>query len=159
MAYSPGTRLPFFSSPLKSISSYQSGGLTRTFAQPVVLGVAEGESAASADNVRTIKRSAFQVAGYRLSPAASAAGKLINVSTRAFVGSGFQTLTGGFVVTGPGTKRVLVRAPGPSIGAAPFNVPGALTDLPAERRKSLKASGRNSQVLSFTLSRLNDSVR
>ncbi len=128
MAYSPGTRLPFFSSPLKSISSYQSGGLTRTFAQPVVLGVAEGESAASADNVRTIKRSAFQVAGYRLSPAASAAGKLINVSTRAFVGSGFQTLTGGFVVTGPGTKRVLVRAPGPSIGAAPFNVPGALTD-------------------------------
>jgi len=38
-------------------------------------------------------------------------------------------------------------------------VPGALTDLPAERRKSLKASGRNSQVLSFTLSRLNDSVR
>jgi len=38
-------------------------------------------------------------------------------------------------------------------------VPGALTDLPAERRKSLKASGRNSQVLSFTLSRLSDSVR
>ena len=38
-------------------------------------------------------------------------------------------------------------------------MPGALTDLPAERRKSLKASGRNSQVLSFTLSRLNESVR
>ena len=38
-------------------------------------------------------------------------------------------------------------------------VPGALTDLPAERRKALKASGRNSQVLSFSLSRLSDSVR
>jgi hypothetical protein len=38
-------------------------------------------------------------------------------------------------------------------------VPGALTDLPAERRKSLKASGRNSQVLAFPLSRLSDSVR
>ncbi len=38
-------------------------------------------------------------------------------------------------------------------------VPGALTDLPAERRKALKESGRNSQVLSFALSRLSDSVR
>ena len=38
-------------------------------------------------------------------------------------------------------------------------VPVTLTDLPAERRKSLKASGRNSQVLSFSLSRLSDSVR
>jgi amino-acid N-acetyltransferase len=38
-------------------------------------------------------------------------------------------------------------------------VPGALTDLPAERRKALKASGRNSQVLAFPLSRLSDSVR
>jgi hypothetical protein len=34
-----------------------------------------------------------------------------------------------------------------------------LTDLPAERRKALKESGRNSQVLSFSLSRLSDSLR
>ena len=38
-------------------------------------------------------------------------------------------------------------------------VPGTPADLPAERRKSLKASGRNSQVLTFRLSRLSDSVR
>ena len=38
-------------------------------------------------------------------------------------------------------------------------VAGTLTDLPAERRKALKASGRNSQVLTFPLRRLSDSVR
>jgi amino-acid N-acetyltransferase len=38
-------------------------------------------------------------------------------------------------------------------------VPGTQADLSAERRKSLKASGRNSQVLAFPLSRLSDSVR
>ena len=32
-------------------------------------------------------------------------------------------------------------------------------DLPAERRQELKKSGRNSQVLAFSLSRLSDSVR
>ena len=128
MAYSPGTRVPYFSSPSTTISNYLLGGRTQTFAQPVVLGVAEGEGVESADNVRTIERTAFQVAGYRLSPNASVAGKLTNVSTRAFVGSGFQTLTGGFVVSGPGMKRVLIRAPGPAIGADPFNVPGALVD-------------------------------
>ena len=128
MAYTPGTRIPYFSSPNTKITTYNSSGVVRTFAQPVVFGMADGPGVASADNVRTIERTAFQVAGYRLSPTASNAGKLTNVSTRAFVGSGYQTLTGGFVVQGPGSKRVLVRAPGPSIGAAPFNVPGALTD-------------------------------
>ena len=34
-----------------------------------------------------------------------------------------------------------------------------VADLPAERRKELKASGRNSQVLTFSLNRLTDSVR
>ena len=38
-------------------------------------------------------------------------------------------------------------------------VPGTLTDRPAERRNALKESGRNSQVLSFSLSRLSDSLR
>jgi amino-acid N-acetyltransferase len=38
-------------------------------------------------------------------------------------------------------------------------VPAAASDLPAERRKALQASGRNSQVLAFALRRLSDSVR
>ena len=64
----------------------------------------------------------------RVAPTRSFAGRLINVSTRAYVGSGYQTLTGGFVVTGEAAKTVLLRAPGPTIGLPPFNVPGALVD-------------------------------
>lgn len=128
MAYSPGTRVPYFSDPTNEITAFNLGGVIRTFAAPVKLGVAEEEGVESADNVRTIARTAFQVSAYRLSANPSVAGKLTNVSTRALVGSGYQTLTGGFVVAGPGSKRVLIRAPGPSIGVAPFNVPGALVD-------------------------------
>ncbi|WP_221032956.1 matrixin family metalloprotease [Actomonas aquatica] len=50
--------------------------------------------------------------------------RLSNLSTRAFAGTGSQTLTVGFVVGGTGSKRVLVRAVGPTLGAAPYNVAG-----------------------------------
>ncbi|MCF3648921.1 M12 family metallo-peptidase [Synoicihabitans lomoniglobus] len=128
MAYAPGTRLRYYSSPDTSISSYVSGSQTVTFPNPVTFGVAEADGVDAADNTRTIERTAFQVAGYRLSPDRSGAGRLVNVSTRAFVGTGYQTLTGGFVVTGTDARRVLIRAPGPTIGAAPFSVPNALAD-------------------------------
>lgn len=52
--------------------------------------------------------------------------RLINVSTRAFVGTGDQQLIGGFVVAGVGKKRVLVRGVGPRLGD--LGVAGALTD-------------------------------
>ena len=128
MAYSPGTRLRYFSSPDRQVTSYTSGSQTITYAAPVTLGQAVAPGVAGADNASVIRRAAFQVSGYRLASERSFAGRLVNVSTRAYVGTGYKTLTGGFVVAGPGTKRVLLRAPGPSIGAAPYNVPGALTD-------------------------------
>ncbi len=115
MAYPGGTRLRYFSNPQLSISSYNSGVGTINLTQPVALGVASG--GAAADNARTIEQTAFQVAGYRLSPDRGAAGRLVNVSTRAYVGSGYQTLIGGFVVNGTGSRRVLLRAPGPALGA------------------------------------------
>lgn len=49
---------------------------------------------------------------------------LINISTRAYVGSGNDSLIPGFVVGGTGTKRILVRAVGPTLAA--FGVAGAL---------------------------------
>lgn len=52
--------------------------------------------------------------------------RLVNVSTRATAGTGNAALVAGFVVTGPGTRKVLVRAIGPSLAA--FGVPGALAD-------------------------------
>jgi hypothetical protein len=52
--------------------------------------------------------------------------RLINVSTRAFVGTGDQQLIGGFVVAGTGKKRVLIRGIGPRLGD--LGVPGVLAD-------------------------------
>src|SRR5438132_1445919 len=53
--------------------------------------------------------------------------KLINISTRAQVGTGASVLIPGIVITpGTGTRRLLVRAAGPALSA--FGVPGALAD-------------------------------
>jgi hypothetical protein len=51
---------------------------------------------------------------------------LVNASTRAFVGSGDQVLIPGFVVSGTGTVKLLVRAVGPTL--ANFGVTGTLAD-------------------------------
>ena len=127
MAYAPGQRIPYFSSPnLRPASLVLSDG-THAFVDPPATGIAAG-AVNAADNARTIEETAFQVANFRLSPTRSAAGRMVNVSTRSFVGSGDQALTGGFVVSGAGTKRVLVRAAGPALAAAPFHVPDTLSD-------------------------------
>jgi hypothetical protein len=58
------------------------------------------------------------------SPASSA--QLVNVSTLGYVGPGENVLTAGFVVSGNATKRLLIRAVGPSLTT--FGVAGALPD-------------------------------
>jgi hypothetical protein len=52
--------------------------------------------------------------------------RLINLSVRSNAGSGAQTLIGGFVIGGTGSKSVLVRADGPSLSE--FGVSGELPD-------------------------------
>jgi hypothetical protein len=58
-------------------------------------------------------------------------GRLINLSARAEVGTGGNIVVAGFAI-GPsgaaGKEPVLIRASGPAIAAAPFNVPGTLVD-------------------------------
>ncbi len=54
--------------------------------------------------------------------------ELFNLSTRAFVQTGSDVEIGGFFVRGNTSKTVLIRARGPSMGDAPFNVPGALAN-------------------------------
>src|ERR1022692_3949918 len=49
---------------------------------------------------------------------------LINISTRGYVGTGSETLIGGFVVSGTATETVLLRGVGPTLGA--FGVTGYL---------------------------------
>jgi hypothetical protein len=63
--------------------------------------------------------------------ATSDPGHLSNLSARAEVGTGGNIIFGGFEIgsqAGSGQLPILVRASGPAIGAAPFNVPGTLPD-------------------------------
>ncbi len=53
--------------------------------------------------------------------------RLINVSVLKNINPG-EILTAGFVIAGPTPKRVLIRAVGPTLGAAPFNIGGAMAD-------------------------------
>ena len=53
------------------------------------------------------------VGAYDLDPTAGS--KLGNISTRALVQTGNNVMIGGFIITGAGQKRVIVRAIGPSL--------------------------------------------
>jgi len=61
-------------------------------------------------------------------PPGSALPRLINISTRAQVGSGGNILIPGFVIAGPGMETLLIRAVGPGLGL--FNVSGTLLSVP-----------------------------
>jgi len=56
----------------------------------------------------------------------SVASKLANISTRGLVGTGDNVLIGGFVVQGPDSENLVVRAIGPSLSNPPFNIANAL---------------------------------
>jgi hypothetical protein len=59
----------------------------------------------------------------------SSARRLINISTRGFVGTGDNVLIGGFIIEGSSTT-VLIRVPGPSLAA--LGVSGVLLDPTVE---------------------------
>jgi hypothetical protein len=54
--------------------------------------------------------------------------RLVNIATRGQVGNGDNVLIAGLVVAGPGPRTYLIRAVGPTLSNAPFNVTGALND-------------------------------
>ncbi|MSU48619.1 MAG: hypothetical protein EXS37_05905 [Opitutus sp.] len=116
MSYSPGTELGFFSNPDVIVPS------------PVnaPIGIAAGRPGES-NTALTIEQNAFATAMFRLqTQTAPGAGTLLNVATRAFVGTGDQVLIGGFVIQGPQPKELLIRAAGPALAA--FGVSRALGD-------------------------------
>ncbi len=116
MSYPPGIELNYFSNPK----------LRAPAPADRPLGIAAGFTGES-DTATTIERTAFATAAYRLqTQTPAAAGTLINVATRAFVGTGESVLIAGFVVRGPQTKEILVRAAGPAL--AGFGVSDALAD-------------------------------
>ncbi len=66
--------------------------------------------------MESLNRASFEVSNYRLAEEGlDPAAKLINVSTRATVGTGEKALIGGFVVGASADKTILVRALGPSL--------------------------------------------
>lgn len=60
------------------------------------------------DETHFIERNNLRVGG-------NITGKLVNISTRARVGTGDQALIGGFVVSGSGSQRLLIRGVGPEL--------------------------------------------
>jgi hypothetical protein len=60
-------------------------------------------------------------------PGAPAGSRILNLSTRADVGTGENALVAGFVIGGTQPRRVLVRAVGPTLATA-FGVSGTLAD-------------------------------
>jgi autotransporter-associated beta strand protein len=63
-----------------------------------------------------------------------AATGFLNISTRMRVGTGDNSLIGGFIVTGSASKKVIIRAIGPSLMAGGTPLPGRLTDPTLELR-------------------------
>ncbi len=115
MAYDPGTRIGQFSNP--------------NVLAPAPVSTATGVSLGSADEANaalTIEKTAFELAAYRLQKVETPAGSLINVSTRAYVGTDAQVLIAGFWIDGAQPKRVLVRAAGPALAA--YGVPNVLAN-------------------------------
>ena len=116
MSYPPGTELSYFSNPDVLLPSPVAAAIGLPAGRP-------GES----NTARTIEQNAFAAAAFRLQTLApAAAGTLVNVATRAFVGTGERVLIGGLVIGGTQPKQVLIRAAGPALAA--FGVSNALGD-------------------------------
>src|SRR5205085_2722994 len=65
--------------------------------------------------------------------------QLGNISTRVFVQTGDNVVIGGFIVQGAQTKRVMIRAIGPELGAPPYHVPNALANPTLELHISTRS--------------------
>ncbi len=81
------------------------------------------------NTVRGTARSAAGITGTLLGAGEGLAGieHLVNLSVRSVTAPAAPPITG-FVISGTVSKQVLIRAAGPALARAPFNVPGALAD-------------------------------
>ena len=79
--------------------------------------------------MKTFCRSALlALAGALLAASTATAQRLANLSTRTQVGAGANVAVVGFVVSQGSPKNILIRAVGPTLAAAPFSVPGTISD-------------------------------
>lgn len=79
-----------------------------------------------------------------VSTPATSAGRLLNLSTRGLSLTGANQLIPGFVVAGGGSKQLLVRAVGPTLGT--FGVAGTLADPSLTLKRLNAASGTYADI-------------
>jgi len=143
----PDPKLDLFSGQTVIASNDNWGGttaLSATFAQVGAFAYVSAASKDAAVHNTTMPAGNYtvQVSGvggatgtviaelYDATPSASftpATPRLINVSVLKQISAG-EILTAGFVIGGSGSKQVLVRAVGPTLGLVPFNIPGVMAD-------------------------------
>ena len=68
---------------------------------------------------------------------------LANLSVRTVTSNGAANLITGFVITGPAPKQVLIRAAGPALAVAPFNVANVVGDPTLQVFRGTTAIGQN----------------
>ena len=109
------------------VSDIQSSGHapTNPFESAIIADLPPGNYTAIVSGVNNTAGVAL-VEVYDLS--ANSASLLGNISTRSFVQTGDNVMIGGFIVQGTQSKRVIVRAIGPELGAPPYNIPNALAN-------------------------------
>ena len=69
--------------------------------------------------------------------------RLVNLSVRALNAQGNNALITGFVINGDASKQVLIRAAGPALTAAPFNIANALSDPAIQLYRGSVAAAQN----------------
>ena len=80
------------------------------------------------------------------SDAALSRQRLLNISSRARVGAAEAVAIAGFVISGTESKPVLIRAVGPTLGAAPFGLAGALASPRLELFQGSTSLGINAGI-------------
>jgi hypothetical protein len=103
-----------------------SGQLSVTTSNNAQLSVTLNASAKSMSSSLTPAGSSTPIIGTTITNPLNA--HLVNLSSRAAVGTGDNVLIVGFVITGTVPKPVIIRGIGPAFAAAPFNMTGTLPD-------------------------------
>ncbi len=93
-----------------------------------VTGVAAGTCSIAADQAGDASFSAAPQVTANITVTAANPERLLNIATRGKVETVDNVMIAGFIIQGSSPKKVLIRARGPSLAAAPFNVPGTLSD-------------------------------
>ncbi len=107
-----------------------STGSVCTVSGSTVTGVSAGSCTIAADQAGDATYAAAPQVTQNITVTVTASNppRLLNIATRGRVETVDNVMIAGFIIQGSSPKKVLIRARGPSLAAAPFNVPGTLSD-------------------------------